>query len=163
MISRRSFPASTPCLEPIILRGGPSGKQTIPQNLDRIRQGSGFSEVDQSKLATLIQLLLIIAGIEQNPGPPRWPCGSCGESAAQRSLECVQCRGWFHFKCAKVDTKKIPRHWECPECSGKREWPCGKCGRNAAHSCINCTGCDKWYHFKCIGGSNLPATWLCDE
>ena len=78
---------------------GPSGYNLSVNDLD----ATVFSGADQSKLATLIRLLLIIAGIEINPGPtPRWPCDVCQKSAARNSIECVICRKWQYLKCAEV-------------------------------------------------------------
>ena len=121
-----------------------------------------FSGTDQSKLATLIRLLLIIAGIEINPGPtPRWPCDVCQKSAARNSIECVICRKWQHLKCAEVDARRIPSGWECLQCSKK--WPCGECNQSAAHSSIRCTKCLNWYHLSCVAHKDDLLNWTCKK
>ena len=70
------------------------------QHIPGICTRGGFSRMDQSRLATLIQILLTIAGIERNPGTsPRWPCGVCKKSAANGIIQCLISRDWHHMRC----------------------------------------------------------------
>ena len=67
--------------------------------------------------ACLIRLLLLIAGIEQNPGP--WICPICDKNLISYAVECVKCNKWLHIKCSKLkstkERKKIT-NWIGPCC-----------------------------------------------
>ena len=74
--------------------------------------------------AALLSSLLLRAGIEPNPGPPRppqWPCGTCGKSARYDSVQCSSCRIWVHntTKCSSLPAKKnyCQSTYNCPSCS----------------------------------------------
>ena len=66
----------------------------------------GFSSAEEPTPAVLLRILLLRAGIEANPGPPRlrWPCTSCQKSAATDSVQCSQCKRWVHlsYKCSNL-------------------------------------------------------------
>ena len=53
-------------------------------------------------------ILLLISGIEPNPGPrrPRFPCVVCKKAckANQRALACDTCDHWTHKACANMTT-----------------------------------------------------------
>jgi hypothetical protein len=46
--------------------------------------------------------LLIIAGIETNPGPrpPKYPCGTCSKACkwGEKALACDECDTWYHVQ-----------------------------------------------------------------
>ena len=54
--------------------------------------------------ACLIWLLLIRAGIEQNPGP--WTCSLCHKKLTSYSVECTTCHQWLHIKCSGFKSHK---------------------------------------------------------
>ena len=45
--------------------------------------------------------LLIISGVETNPGPIKYPCGVCSKACRwnQKALACDDCDQWFHTAC----------------------------------------------------------------
>ena len=66
---------------------------------------------------TLLIILLIMAGIETNPGPTK--CGSCAKNLGRSSS--VWCHrwgcGWVHLKCSGLpDTSQHNRDFVCPKC-----------------------------------------------
>lgn len=67
----------------------------------------------------LLQLLLIIGGIEQNPGP--YPCPKCHNDCTNRqiSFQCSNCGNFTHKKCTNISEKDRRRNpnWKCIECS----------------------------------------------
>ena len=72
--------------------------------------------------AQLLQLLLIRAGIEQNPGPDIWPCTICSKFLPEYStaILCTSCFGWLHVKCSGLKTSKERKkynHWTGPCCT----------------------------------------------
>ena len=69
----------------------------------------------------LILLLLLIGGIEPNPGPPRFPCGACRRAVRGVSVRCSRCAVWFHKGCSRLSYSQFsaftPSHsWSCPLC-----------------------------------------------
>ena len=73
----------------------------------------------------LCSILLLSGDIQQNPGPPKYPCGLCHKLVKrnQRAIECDECSEWFHTKCIHMtsqtfndlgaDTKLL---WLCNRC-----------------------------------------------
>ena len=56
--------------------------------------------------SSLLQMLLIIAGIETNPGPKRvWDCTVCKNKIDERkewSVKCNSCKLWLHWDCSEL-------------------------------------------------------------
>ena len=86
-----------------------------------------FSTPGQLPSAQLIRILLLRAGIEQNPGPTPWFCGGCTSRIYRyhQSVECVQCLAWLHFRKTRnncsglpVLTNRTARGYVCPTCRG---------------------------------------------
>lgn len=75
-----------------------------------------------------ILILLLISGIEPNPGPrpPRYPCGVCKlavRDVGQRALACDECDTWCHKSCLQMNTLDFDNlaesdtPWYCPTCN----------------------------------------------
>ena len=74
--------------------------------------------------AGLIRLLLIRAGIEQNPGP--WYCPICNKATTPTSVECSKCHEWLHIKCSGFKTSKDRlkyKIWHGPCCNSSTNPP----------------------------------------
>ena len=74
--------------------------------------------------AGLIRLLLIRAGIEQNPGP--WYCPICNKATTPTSVECSKCHKWLHIKCSGFKTSKDRlkyKIWHGPCCNSSTNPP----------------------------------------
>ena len=74
--------------------------------------------------STLCIILLLIGGIESNPGPrrPKFPCGICGKACKLGSIACDDCDQWIHRTCVGMSTTEFSRlgasdaSWYCPNC-----------------------------------------------
>ena len=67
--------------------------------------------------ANLIRLLLIIAGVEQNPGP--WFCNICTKRLTSYAIQCDCCLQWIHVKCSRLKSIKERQKfntWHGPCC-----------------------------------------------
>ena len=67
--------------------------------------------------ANLIRLLLIRAGIEQNPGP--WYCNICTKRLSAFAVQCDCCHKWIHIKCSGLKStqeRKKFNTWYGPCC-----------------------------------------------
>ncbi|KAL8610898.1 hypothetical protein ACOMHN_056753 [Nucella lapillus] len=74
----------------------------------------------------LVIILLLISGLEPNPGPrrPRFPCTVCSKAckANQMALACDDCDCWTHKDCVGLSTTSYNRlgdsdeTWTCPQC-----------------------------------------------
>lgn len=66
-----------------------------------------FQAVEQHSPAVLLQLLLVISGIETNPGPT-WYCTICKYSIHHKSIsiKCNKCKDWCHLKCTDLKSYK---------------------------------------------------------
>lgn len=72
-------------------------------------------------------LLLVLAGVEQNPGPrtPKYPCAICSKACkwGQRALACDECDHWYHATCTGIDTLEYADlantsvSWHCVVCN----------------------------------------------
>lgn len=71
-----------------------------------------FSPREQHDPAMLLRILLIMAGIEQNPGPPPiWICSICQNNIHKNttSVKCNGCYNWCHLRsCSGLQHH---RHW----------------------------------------------------
>ena len=70
----------------------------------------------------LINILLLRAGIESNPGPVTDPCSVCGKRVAGGfvSFRCTSCELWCHRRCSDLNTVQEYHRlapWSCPPCS----------------------------------------------
>ena len=74
-------------------------------------------------------LLLLLSGIETNPGPrqPKFPCGLCGRACKtnQRAVCCDDCNKWCHKDCLGITTpnyialSESEDPWFCPNCHSR--------------------------------------------
>ena len=70
-------------------------------------------------------ILLLLSGIEPNPGPrqPRFPCTISQKACKTESIACDDCDKWTHRKCIGMSTTefsnlgKSDETWTCPSCS----------------------------------------------
>ena len=88
-----------------------------------LRRDADPATVPPQKLAGIVQMLLILGGVEENPGPkaPKTPCGVCGKNAPHSCIECTRCSIWTHFTCAGLDPHHLPRSWICRNCNQRRQ------------------------------------------
>ena len=84
---------------------------------------------DQLPLAGMVRMLLLIAGIEPNPGPipgRGWVCSVCNQQINERTqttVKCNKCNNWCHL-CKNKETncsqlKSIRNYslfFQCPTC-----------------------------------------------
>lgn len=70
-------------------------------------------------------VLLLLSGIEQNPGPrrPRFPCGICTKACKDKVIACDDCDTWIHKSCLGMTTEEFDKlgnseaTWSCPSCA----------------------------------------------
>lgn len=73
--------------------------------------------------STVLALLLIIGGIEQNPGPDveventvRLICTGCNRNL-KSGIQCELCGRWYHYSCGNVKAVAAERgNWYCEKC-----------------------------------------------
>jgi hypothetical protein len=75
----------------------------------------------------VLAVLLIIGGVEQNPGPfveventVRLFCSGCGKNL-KLGIQCDLCGRWYHYSCGSVKAKAAERdreieNWNCDKC-----------------------------------------------
>jgi hypothetical protein len=71
----------------------------------------------------ILAVLLIIGGIEQNPGPVaeventvRILCNGCGRNL-KSGIQCELCGQWYHYSCGNVKAQTAEReNWCCEKC-----------------------------------------------
>ena len=72
-------------------------------------------------------LLALPNDTQTNPGPIKFPCGTCNKPVAsnQKATSCDSCNTWFHTKCTKISNKIYSCmnktnmenvSWYCPGC-----------------------------------------------
>ena len=81
----------------------------------------------KDKNSAYIKLLLLIGGIERNPGPrtPKYPCAICDKACrwGQKALACDECNNWYHAPCTGIESKEysslanISASWYCVVCN----------------------------------------------
>ena len=65
---------------------------------------------------SVIRALLLIAGVEQNPGL-KFPCVISRTNCKYSCLQCTTRKNWCHFKCANVDLYTARGiYWYCSTC-----------------------------------------------
>lgn len=71
----------------------------------------------------VIAVLLVIGGVERNPGPVaegdssvKLLCTGCGRNL-RSGIQCESCGRWFHYSCGNVKSQAAERE----------NWSCGKC------------------------------------
>jgi hypothetical protein len=77
--------------------------------------------------ATTLAVLLVIGGVEENPGPVveaekimRVLCCGC-ERILKSGTQCDTCERWFHNSCGNVRAQVAEsRKWVCDECRSER-------------------------------------------
>ncbi|KAJ4443069.1 hypothetical protein ANN_04719 [Periplaneta americana] len=90
-----------------------SGPNCI-QSCQKAREcGTDTTQLCDSDLA----MLLVIGGVELNPGPVEpVKCGICRNNL-RTGLLCSICSKWFHFSCQKRKRDQhIEKNWRCKEC-----------------------------------------------
>lgn len=73
----------------------------------------------------LLLILLMIGGIETNPGPVKYPCGFCEKpcKSNQKAVVCDECNQWFHAKCMGISDESYHQlgnsstSWFCTNCN----------------------------------------------
>ena len=90
--------------------------------------GIFFPVIDQHLPAPLVKLLLLMAGVESNPGPVDWFCPVCTFIINDRkckSVQCSKCKLYVHLRtknnCSKLPIKKLTKAYP------KDIWLCSKC------------------------------------
>jgi hypothetical protein len=71
----------------------------------------------------VLAVLLIIGGVEQNPGPVleventvRLLCTGCGRNL-NSGIQCELCGRWYHYRCGSVKAQADEREtWNCDKC-----------------------------------------------
>jgi hypothetical protein len=71
----------------------------------------------------ILAVLLIIGGVEQNPGPDletkntvRLLCTGCDRNL-KSGIQCELCGHWYHYSCGSVKTQAAEREiWNCEKC-----------------------------------------------
>jgi hypothetical protein len=65
-------------------------------------------------------VLLLLSGIEPNPGPrrPRFPCGICDKACKTNVIACDDCDKWIHKSCLGMTTDELDignsdEKWTC--------------------------------------------------
>ena len=101
----------------------------------------------QPPAGTLKQLmtimLLLMAGVEANPGPrklPQWPCGVCTQDAPHTCIQCIDCLTWTHFACDQLDPNNLPHTWTCKNCTAQASAPTGSAMRILQFNCNGIRG-----------------------
>jgi len=72
-------------------------------------------------------LLLVISGVETNPGPrpPKYPCGTCSKACkwGEKALACDECNTWYHAACTGINSQEYSHlanssvSWFCNVCN----------------------------------------------
>jgi hypothetical protein len=73
--------------------------------------------------SVVLAMLLIIGGVEQNPGPVveventvRLLCTGCGRNL-KWGIQCELCGRWYHYSCGSVKAQAAEReNWNCDKC-----------------------------------------------
>ena len=91
---------------------------------DQYRSRNPSVKYDTSMCLTL---LLVIGGIETNPGPrpPKYPCAICDKACrwGQKALACDECDHWYHAACTGIDSTEYSHlantsvSWFCVVCN----------------------------------------------
>src|SRR5215469_29921 len=71
----------------------------------------------------VLVVLLVIGGVEQNPGPAletentvRLLCTGCGKNL-KSGIQCELCGEWYHYSCGSVKAQAAERvNWNCEKC-----------------------------------------------
>jgi hypothetical protein len=77
--------------------------------------------------AAILAVLLIIGGVEQNPGPTmenentiKLSCTGCGRNL-KTGIQCELCGHWYHYSCGNVKGDWTEREkWNCDKCKSER-------------------------------------------
>jgi hypothetical protein len=75
--------------------------------------------------AAVLSLLLVIRGVELNPGPVdnivQVLCSGCDRNL-QSGTKCDSCGQWYHNSCGNVKSQFADRRkWNCDRCRSERE------------------------------------------
>ncbi|KAK3098493.1 hypothetical protein FSP39_020057 [Pinctada imbricata] len=108
-------------------------------------------------------LLLIISGLETNPGPrksPKFPCGVCSKACkwGQRAIACDECDQWFHVQCMGMNSstyEHLGNHsvsWYCTSCNNPNH------STTVYDSSLTCTNSFSVLSNSCSMRSSSPTT-----
>jgi hypothetical protein len=75
----------------------------------------------------VLAVLLVIGGVEQNPGPVmevesiiQLVCTGCSRNL-RSGIQCELCGRWFHYSCGNVNAQMAGREkWSCERCKADR-------------------------------------------
>ena len=84
-------------------------------------RGAGPTTTPRKQVGIIVRMLLIMGGIERNPGP-QWPCTICTKETLHSCIQCVVCERWTHFTCAKLDGNRLQYAWSCRSCTEKENY-----------------------------------------
>ncbi|ESO07572.1 hypothetical protein HELRODRAFT_170118 [Helobdella robusta] len=107
------------CLLAVDRQIGPSNQsiqQTVATNPPHLDVSPGFSSTERAIPAVLLRCLLLRAGIEENPGPPKiWICPGCHQriNKTQYSARCRTYYNWHHLNNCLTN---INGHYYCNNC-----------------------------------------------
>ena len=135
-----------------------------------------MGKTSKKNSSSVVLLLIILSGdCERNPGPVRFPCGTCRRAVAKnhRAVCCDSCQNWFHIKCCNITANQykdiqsnpIDEDWFCTKCKANNECPiCESMVKNADPG-ICCDHCNKWYHSSCTCSFiptiyETPESWI---
>ena len=76
-------------------------------------------------IASMMRLLLLLSGVESNPGPTKYSCSECNKPVRYgRSIACDNCNKWYHKSCIEMCTIVYD---DCYTGNCKLEWECCNC------------------------------------
>ena len=108
-----------------------SSQETSKSNISttlfniQIKRNKALIKYDKLVLIYLCSLLLTNSyAPEPNPGPPKYPCGTCRKAVtwSHEAVCCDNCEQWYHIKCQGIYSymyqilNNSNLYWECTNC-----------------------------------------------